>query len=442
VFAKRSRFGDSARRDRPRAALLSSSSRWVKSLLAVAVAASFGCGSTTDSLGDSKQPTVVLAPLSPPAKYPNPFRDLLGKSETDINSKVDAAFAQLFHGDPTDQSIYFPTGNYADIWDVLHDDYRTEGYGLAMLIAVELDRREEFDRVWRGAMLRRSTNPSSKGYFKSRCEIDTTTTVECLDPFGLQQIVMALIFANNRWKDRPLTIDYAAAASELLYLLRNTEAVNGGIVDGVTNTFDKKTKLVFDFPTESPIPGVNAQSTTRPSLEIAAYYTLWAQATGDPFYSEAAVAARDYLRLLAHPTTGFTPIRSYFNRVPTPGYDSFQSECYRVQLNLMLDQIWTGNKDGAAASTRLLDFFTALGKDTYPSAFSLDGKTVLNSMHEGALIAANGMSAVISNNTGADRVDYVNAVWELPLSTGKPRYFPGLMHMLSLLALSGKLQVY
>ena len=404
--------------------------------------ASFGCGSTTDSLGGTKQPTVVLTPLKGPTKYPNVFRDIGKKTETEIDKKVEDAFQQLFHGDPTDEAIYFPTGNYADIYDVLHKEHRTEGYGLAMLIAVELNKREEFDNVWRGALRLRSMVPSSKAYFKSRCDVSSTTannmtsyvTEECLDPFGLEQFVMALIFANDVWKE-PRTIDYAAAASDLLYLLRNVEDVNGGIVEGVTNTFDAKAKLVFH------LPNVSAKNVTRPSLEIPAYYALWAQATGDSFFSDAATAGRAYVNLAAHPMTGLTPVRASFDGDAIAPWDTFQAESYRVQLNLVLDALWTENADAVALSNRILTFFTAqqVKLGMYGSEYSLDGMTVLNPMQQGSLIAANGMSAVKA--TVADRKDYVDAMWELPLSTGEPRYFSGLMELLSLLALSGKLKV-
>ena len=37
----------------------------------------------------------------------------------------------------------------AEIRDTFHnDDIRTEGFGYAMMIAVQLDKRTEFDRMW------------------------------------------------------------------------------------------------------------------------------------------------------------------------------------------------------------------------------------------------------------------------------------------------------
>ena len=115
------------------------------------------CSSTLDSLGKDPQAVTttdsgVPAPLSPltgPTSYNDAFRDLIGKSDTDIAAKLAAAFAQLFHGDMSTQAIYFTVGtDQADIQDLFHGDIRTEGIGVAMIVAVELDKQDEFDRLW------------------------------------------------------------------------------------------------------------------------------------------------------------------------------------------------------------------------------------------------------------------------------------------------------
>jgi endo-1,4-beta-D-glucanase Y len=59
-------------------------------------------------------------------------------------------FGQLFHGDPSTEAIYFTTGaDQAYILDIFHGDVRSEGLGFGMMIAVELGKRDEFDRLWR-----------------------------------------------------------------------------------------------------------------------------------------------------------------------------------------------------------------------------------------------------------------------------------------------------
>ncbi|MFZ5896709.1 MAG: glycosyl hydrolase family 8 [Myxococcota bacterium] len=401
-------------------------------LLAVS-AACIACSSTTDSLGDSTQPSASLEPLSGPASYPNPFKDLLGKTNAEIDKKLADSFNQLFHGDPLTEAIYAEAGDQAVIVDVFHEDVRTEGFGLAMLIAVQMNRRTEFDRLWRGAQAFRNTSGEYIGFYKSKCDVPSGT-IDCMDPYGLQQFAIALIFAHDRWKLEPATIDYGKAARDVLFVLeRRLEDRAASTTRQVANSFDDATTLVLHEPK------VEAQGFTRPSLVMPAYYHLFGQATADPFFDQATAAARTYLASVAHKDTGLTPVRTDLSGKPLADYDTFQPENYRVQINLTLDQIWAGN-DNSAVSNRLLRFFTNQGKDTYGRAFSLDGKTVLDTAHESALVSANGITALIADNS--DRYDFVNAVWEQPLATGASRYYGGLFQLLALLALSGQLRVY
>src|SRR6185437_1198516 len=106
------------------------------------------CGSTTDSLGYDDTESKTLHPLTGPASYPNPFRDMLGETDTDINNKVNNVFNTLFHGSPS-QAFYVTVGDdQAYIEDTLHGDVRTEGIGLGMMICVEMNKEPEFDKLW------------------------------------------------------------------------------------------------------------------------------------------------------------------------------------------------------------------------------------------------------------------------------------------------------
>lgn len=403
-----------------------------------------GCGSTTDSLGDSRQqPTQVLGPLKGPAIYPNLFKELLGLSDDIIDTRVEAAFQRFFHGDSETPPVYSKDGNAAVILDTYHNDQRTEGYGLAMLIAVELDHQDEFDRIWRGAQKFRYNVGPYAGYFYSICDIPSGREL-CVDPFGLQQFAMALLFASNRWKDSPSDVDYVKDASDLLYLMLHKEEQNGGDNKVVTNTFDVKyTKLVPYQPNRA------SAGITRPAIAMPAYYELWAQATGDTFFVDAAQAARDYLKGVADDVTGLTPVRSDFIGKPIPGFDTFLADSYRVQLNLMLDFVWNGRTDPSVdLSNRLLNFFSSKGLTSYGRNFTLDGITTLDMTHDTALVAASGMSAIPAEKN-PDRKAFVQEVWNqaapqfsLPPWTGTPRYYTGLMQLLAMLALSGKLQVH
>jgi len=376
-----------------------------------------------------------LAPLSGPASYPNAFRDLLGMSESDIDAKINATFDQLFHGDPTTQSIYYTIGpDQAVIRDTYHGDIRTEGIGLGMMIAVELGKRDEFDRLWRytKANLQVSDGPS-QGYFQSFCT--SGTPVSCYDPFGLQEITMALLLARGRWQDAPDDIDYAQETHNLLDLMRFKEVYNCGVGD-VTGTFDPKSSLVYDTPTRE------SANISRPSLAMPAFYELWGQATGDPFWAQAATAARAYWVASSDPSTGLMPEQAHFDGTSVQAYGTFEPEGDRALINMALDRIWFGDSPSWVVdeSDRLLRFFYSQGIDSYGKVYSLDGKTVIDATHDPSLVAANGAIALIS--TDAHRSEFISAVWGMTLLIGPSRYYMGLMDLMSLLILSGRMQVY
>ena len=397
-----------------------------------------GCSSTTDSLGYDAADSNGLRPLSRRASYPNPFRDVLGKSEADIDARIEGAFAQLFHGSPDTEAVYFTVGaDEAEIRDIYHADVRTEGVGLGMMISVQLDKRDEFDRLWRRAKRTLRATGANDGYYESFCDfVDGLTSVACIDPFGMQQFAMALVFAHGRWKSTG-SIDYEADALELLDVMQNKEQRNGGVVEGVTNVFHADSKLA------SHEPNLTSRTFTRPSVEIPAYYALWARATGNTFWSGAADAGRAYTKLVSNQTTGLVPVRAYLTGQPVTGggWDAFRHEAYRTELNLALDGIWFPGVDPWVVETsdRLIAFFSAQGLETYGKAYTLDG-SLLDPDREIALVASNGAVATIA--TRAERGGFVQAVWDLQTPTGPARYYAGMLDLLSLLVLGGRFQIY
>ncbi|HEY5955673.1 MAG TPA: glycosyl hydrolase family 8 [Polyangiaceae bacterium] len=390
---------------------------------------SVGCGENSYARG------ATLEPLSAPSSYPNAFRDVLGKSGAEISARLDATFKQLFHGDPSTQAIYYTIGtDQAYILDVYHDDIRSEGIGLGMLIAVELGKRDEFDRLWRYAKASQYATGPRLGYFPSFCD-KGSNTVACDDPFGLQQIATALLLARGRWRGAPGSIDYGWEASSLLDIIRYKQDYNCGVVDGITGTFDLESHLVYD------LPSVESADTSRPSIAMPAYYELWRHATGDAFWSEAADASRNYWKASANATTGLLPSRAAFDGKPVPGSDTFVPDNYRTLIGIVLDYIWTGSQPWAVdESNRLLLFFAGQGMDTYAGGYTLDGSTVVDATHQNALIAANGALALIA--TVDQRTAFIDAMWNLDPSVGNPRYHSGLMIMLAQLILSGQMAVY
>lgn len=413
--------------------------------LAGALGALASCRTTLDSLGCAKRSLspdgggalveAKLGAIHGPALYPNPFRDMLGKSDSEIRAKVSTVFEQLFHGDSSSEAIFFETGtDQGFLLDVLHNQVRSEGLGLGMMITVSLDKRAEFDRLWRYAKSVQISAGAAQGYFPSFCGA-AGNGVSCYDPYGLEQMATALLLARGRWQASPGDIDYGLEAAALLDTIRNKEIYNCGIDDNVTAVFDSKSKLPYDTP------NVSSAGVSRPSVVMPAYYELWYQATGDPFWAQAATAARAYWKASTDRPTGLPPSKASFDGKPVSGADNFDAETGRTFFNMAIDGIWSdGQAWLSSESDRVLQFFESQGISSYGHLYTLEGDS-LDTVHDRALVSANGALAVIASIDL--RRDFVAEVWSLgsPV-TGLARYYPGIMQLFGLLLMSGQLRVY
>jgi oligosaccharide reducing-end xylanase len=243
---------------------------------------------------------------------------------------------------------------------------------------------------------------------------------------------MSLVFAHGRWQSEG-EIDYEGEAFGLFDVMRKKEEWNGGIQGGATNTFDADTKLVFDVPNE------RAATYTRPALVMPAYYSLWAQATGDSFYTQAADSARAFWKLVADPDTGLVPGRAEFDGDPVQGWETFTTESYRTHFNVMLDGIWSRSAWSTEQANRVIAFFTEQGINEYVREYTLDGMPVVTE-RESSLTPANGALALVADI--ADREAFIDAVWNQPLNRFQVRYYSGTLLLLALISLSGQFRVY
>jgi oligosaccharide reducing-end xylanase len=107
-------------------------------------------------------------------EYPNLLADLLGLSSVQVQARIDSVFNQLFYGDDRNQRVYYPVGDdMAYIEDILNRDVRTEGMSYGMMVAVQLDKKEEFDRLWKWAKTYMQHGHGKRcGYFAWHCRTD------------------------------------------------------------------------------------------------------------------------------------------------------------------------------------------------------------------------------------------------------------------------------
>ncbi|HUI10370.1 MAG TPA: glycosyl hydrolase family 8 [Bacteroidota bacterium] len=399
------------------------------SLLALA-----GCSPALAGGGDAFHGRGALAT----GVYPDLFRDLLGRDSAEVSQKIERAWMQLFMGDSAAERIYYPAGaDMGYIEDIANGDVRTEGMSYGMMIAVQLDRRDVFDRLWRWACvhMRFASGPHA-GYFAWHCTpagavIDSTAASD-----GEEWFATSLFLAASRWPGAGSHYDADARAILHTMLHKDSEPSHGA----VTNMFDGASKLVVF------VPARGGNTFTDPSYQLPHFYELWSRrATEDSaFWAAAAESSRALLRRSGERPTGISPDYTAFDGSPARGrngtHAEFRFDAWRVGMNLAMDWVWCRRVPWEQErADRMLAFFGSRGVDRYGNQFTLDGAP-LSPDHSTGLVAANAVAALAAR--GASRVEFVRALWEAPVPRGRYRYYDGMLYMLGLLEVSGKFRAF
>jgi len=385
------------------------------------------------------EPTVPPKPLGAfqSGQYHDLFKELLNKNDTEIQAKIDAAWQQLFYGDDASQRVYYPVGDdMAYVKDIGNDDVRTEGMSYGMMIAVQLNKQAEFNRLWTWTKkYMYQADGQYKGYFAWHCKSDGTQLDANPASDGEEWFVMALLFAANRWGNGTGIYNYQAEAQAILTTMLHEGEDTKSIA---TNMFDAKTKQVVFVPS-----GRNS-TFTDPSYHLPAYYELWARWANqdNAVWTEAAQASRAFFEKAANPATGLMPDYAEFDGQPNsnPDHASFRFDAFRVASNVAIDYAWfAADPWEVEQSNRLLEFFAKQGIDSYVNQFTLDGKP-LSGDHSTGLVAMNAVAALAA--TTESRKDFVSALWNAAIPSGQWRYYDGLLYLLGLLHVSGNFKIY
>ena len=426
------------------------------------------------------------------------YRDLfaeLGHSPAESRAKIDQAFQQLYHGDGQEERLYFETGAnengpLAYITDWANNDARTEGMSYGMMIAVQLNKKREFDAIWNWSktyMLVTDRKNPSVGYFAWSMSTDGTPRSTGAAPDGEEYFVMALYFAAHRWGNGVGIYNYQAEADMILRGMRHHPVLAG------TGPFRIHPGDPPFIPPNHPWPSPNnkrrAQAAanggaaaplfvprqgprtetigpmvdeqhfmirfvanvdldfTDASYHLPAFYELWSRwgpQQDRAFWATAADVSRDIFAKVTGPETGLTPERNNFDGTQMIGRDGaptpFSYDSWRSASNWSVDYSWWG-KDGRerVLSDRIQKFLYNQGIRSFADRYTLDGKP-LSTRHSVGMLATTAVGSHAATS-GPISNAFIEELWNTPVPSGEQRYYDGLLYLMSMMHCSGNFRV-
>jgi oligosaccharide reducing-end xylanase len=386
--------------------------------------------------------------------YRNLFAEV-GYPEEEIKAKLDDLFYQVFEGE---NKVYFEVGDsMAYISDLKNHDVRTEGMSYGLMIAVQFDRKDIFDRLWRwGVKYMQHKEGRYKGYFAWSCKTDGTHNAEGPASDGELYYITALLFASNRWGNDG-EINYLKEAQ---YILDCAFAKNEND-DGITNFIDVEHRLITFTP-----EAFWGATFTDPSYHIPAFYEVWARWADDgrsEFWRECAVKAREYLHKSVHPVTALNPDQNEYDgsvreyKAPNGMIfrnDAFRFDSWRVPMNIALDYSWRceDREWQCEYGHKIQNFLYLQGVNTFVDQYNTDGSNVqwilpaggkVKLRHSLGLVAtAAAVSLACEHAKSHEFIDHFWNAENKPYDDGYfDAYYDGLLQLFAFMHLSGKYRI-
>ncbi len=382
-------------------------------------------------------------------KYRNYFKEL-GYSEKEISDKLEEIFNGVFTGP---DKVYFEVDDStAYISDIKNHDVRTEGMSYGMMIAVQLDKKDIFDKLWRWASKHMQHHDGQRdGYFAWSCKTDGTRNSDGSASDGELYFITSLIFASNRWGN-DTGINYLAEARNIL-----DKSMQKSGMEQVAPLINLEHRLI----TFTPDP--YGSQFTDPSYHIPVFYEVWAKWANDgrsEFWKSCAEKSRRYLHTAIHPDTGLNPDYSHFDGSPRSSngfqsyFDSFRFDSWRVPLNIAIDYAWScADRDWQREyADRIQNFFYNEGIDSFVDQYKIDGTPVDKILYAGdssslrhSVGLVSTLGAVSLAATDVKGKDFARRLWDSkhePYDDGYfDAYYDGLLRLFSFMLLSGNYRI-
>ena len=421
-------------------------------LLALSVIFAISIGAQTkDCDKDVNDPRGKMKPWEKGAwetgKYRNVFWEA-GYKQEDIDAKLAKAYHDVFEGP---NRVYFEVGDsMAYVSDLKNHDARTEGLSYGMMVAVQLNKKDVFDRLWRWTkkVMQHQGGPRD-AYFAWSVEPKTGKhNAEGSASDGELYFITDLLFASNRWGNET-GINYYAEARRILDAMWSKDGT-----DGIMNVINVEQKKITFVPDKS------GYYWTDPSYFLPAFFEVWAEYAKDgheQFYRDCADTARVFLHRACASPTGLNADATEFSGAPrTFGrfHSNFRFDSWRVPMNIAMDYSWFAKdkKWQQDYCRRIQNFLFCQGIDSFVDQYNLDGTLpdfILPAggyrklRHSLGFVATAAAASIMG--TQAKSWKFVDAVWNAELEPYDDGYFDpyydGLLYLFSLMHLSGNYRI-
>ncbi|MEO8406440.1 MAG: glycosyl hydrolase family 8 [Chitinophagaceae bacterium] len=394
-----------------------------------------------------KKSPVHIASAFQSGKYRNLFLEA-GYSKADIEKKIKTAYYDIFEGP---HRVYFEVGDSMGyVSDIKNHDARTEGLSYGMMIAVQLNKKDVFDRIWRWSKkyLQHQDGPR-EAYFAWSINPQTMKkNSEGSASDGELYFITDLLFASNRWGNNT-GINYYGEARRILDAMWKKDGT--GNIFNLINTEHKQISFV---------PEGDNYKWTDPSYHLPAFYEIWvlyAKDGHEKFYKDCADTSRMFLHRACNAITGLNTDYAEFDGSPHQARwmpQAFRYDSWRVPMNITMDYAWFG-KDRSWQedyARRIQQFFRSKGITTFGDQFNTDGSVpefILQAggfkklRHSIGLVGTVACTSMINNKKNS--FDFIHELWNAKLEPYEDGYFDpyydGLLYLFSLLHLSGQYQV-
>ncbi len=366
--------------------------------------------------------------------YTSPFKKYLGKTDEEIQKKLDDLWNHYFKGDGNSTVYYETNEGDAYVKDIGNNDARSEGMSYGMMIAVQTNHKEEFDKLWKWTKAHMWHDPATggDGYFSWSVETYGSVKDRGNAPDGEMYFMMSLLFAANRWNDEGY--------------MKDAQAILKACWKGNGNSLFNEQSYIVTF---QPSQGNNSWS--DPSYSLPAFvdlFTRWSETNNDK-WGKATEATRTHLYVSSNKQSGLFSDYNNFDGTPhavefNGNATKYMYDAMRCAMNFGMDYYLFGvdaDRETEMAK-RIIDFFE---RDGYQHGrFNWDGSNPSESYTTGEKGANAVATYALMNDASYEKAIKKNLemAWNERFMTGQYRYYDGLVHYLAMLHLSGSFKIW